>query len=391
MTSDIEARVPVTPKVLREARLRANLTVPVAVSKINQELESEGESSLTEGNLQAWEQGSSLPSLLEAEVAARIYLIPFIDLFQPSLPDEPLTDFRRLAGDGSPLSYEARTRLAQFDRFYRAARRISTALGIAEDTAIPQAPFTSLTSEADIEALAKSIRQQFRMAVDSQPEWKSDAEALEYWRSAIEETGTFVFSLSLPVEDCRGASRWEQGGPPAILLNIADAISAQLFSLLHEYAHLVFAVERVEGAICDPALRTASQEEQVANRLAAAVLLPRALLRSLLPQSEMPANYSAWPSDVRVMLRRALRVSHSVIGIRLEQLGFVKEAGVVPWRYGQSFGRARGKPVWQRYRRYLGTRTLDLARTALREERISPVELSRIIGIKVRDLETAVG
>jgi len=63
--------------------------------------------------------------------------------------------------------------------------------------------------------------------------------AFDDLRSAIESSGVFVFLSSLNVDEVRGLSKWEKGGPPAILVNLADSTAARLFTLMHEYAHLV--------------------------------------------------------------------------------------------------------------------------------------------------------
>jgi Zn-dependent peptidase ImmA (M78 family) len=192
----------------------------------------------------------------------------------------------------------------------------------------------------------------------------------------------------MDVDEVRGLSKWERGGPPAVLINAADSVAARIFTLMHEYAHLV--VSHAERPfVCDPS-QAARGVERVANRIAAAALLPKQLIEPLVVAGERDLAYGDWPPGFRASLRRALHVSHPVIGIRLTDLGLAAGPGRTKsfWRAGGGFGLSR-LTMGQRYRKYLGARTMSLAAAALADGRLDPAGASRTLGIPTKHFEAA--
>jgi len=388
------ARISVNPTVLRQARSGLNLDFDEAVALLNNLLRREDEEPVSTADVRSWEDGTQQPTLVQAETLAAAYLVPFVALFQTELPPPNMTDFR--SGPGSravPLSYDTFEKFNRLSRFYLVAKHVSVGLGLIEDVAVPSVELREVRQAEDMEVIASRVRASLDISDDLQLSWESDEEALDAWRQRLEAVGIFVFALPIAVAECRGASMWEPGGPPAVLLNSADGTTAQLFTLMHEHAHLILAKQ--EGAInlCDPSVAARSREEQLANRFAAASLLPRPLVFRLLPDPVPSQNYSDWPQSERIRLRRSLRVSNAAIGIRLQQLGIVADAGLQTfWRRPSTFiPHGVSRPVWQRYRRYLGLHTTRLARRAIDLKIMSPTEISRILDIKVKDVEAMVG
>jgi Zn-dependent peptidase ImmA (M78 family) len=270
------------------------------------------------------------------------------------------------------------------------AKHVSSGLGLPEEGVVPGINLSDVDHAEDVELIASDLRESLRISEELQVSWKTDAEALSEWRERVEAAGIFVFALPMAVAECRGASIWETEGPPAILLNSSDGTTAQLFTLMHEYAHLMISQRRGAINLCDPSRRARNREERLANRLAAAVLLPRSLILSRVPDP-VPANsYSDWPSKDRRRLRDSLNVSYAAIGIRLKELGIVGEAGAQTfWRKPSSFvPRGVSRPAWQRYRRYLGSHATRLAKRAVDSETMTAAEVARLLDLKVSDVET---
>jgi Zn-dependent peptidase ImmA (M78 family) len=359
---------------------------------LERELGDEAATSYSEERIAAFERGATPVTLVELEALARVYLVPFVALLQSELPQTPVSDFRKTAdGRQSPMSYETFKRLDRYDSFHETARRVADALNLTEPR-IARVSLTSTRSSADIESLATSIRTSLKLSQIDQRAFSSEYEALEGWRTSVENAGVFVFTLPMDVGECRGASRWEPPGPPSILINLTDAPTAQLFTLLHEYTHLVF-TEQPDINLCDPSQEPSAREERLANRVAAAVLMPKRWVMESIPPHVPTRSYKAWPNAARAQMKKLFSVSHAVIGIRLRELGVVKDSGYSAsfWKQPTEFRRGKNSPVWQRHRRYLGKRTLSLARQAVTSEHLSVSELARWLDLKVRDVEQAIG
>jgi Zn-dependent peptidase ImmA (M78 family) len=379
--------------VLREARARAGLSIERAAELASKVAAREGAGPINAQRLRSWEAGETQPTIVQAEVLTQIYFIPFVSLFQPELPSKRVTDFRRGSeGQSEPLSYETLKRLHTFEaKLYSLAKRLATELGIIEDIHIPKINLNTIESADSLEDIASQVRQLLGVSQETQLLWNDEESALMAWRDSVEAKGVFVFSLSMEVTECRGASLWEDAGPAAILLNTADDKTAQQFTLMHELAHLIF-TERKRGlTLCDPASSHAPSEERFANRFAAAVLLPRSLVERVLPRRLPTGAFADWAPRERRRLRRDLKVSQEAIGIRIQELDIAPYGGKRSFWVQSPLHRTRSRPVWERYRRYLGSRTVQLGREVLNSEAMSIGELCRILDIKAKDVEKAIG
>lgn len=387
----LQSRVRVNGATVRSTRLRVGLSERETIERLNSILLRYDDEPVSTEQLRQWETGDGQPTVPEAEALADVLLLPFCTLLSSTKPPPDLVDFRRgPLGKAGPLSYETFRKLEQFHSFYRLAKELALATGRLEDVHVPPPPRGLLGDRDAVEQVGGRIRAAWGLTAARQLNWNTDEEAFEDVKAAVEATGVFVFSLSLNVEEVRGASRWAPGGPPAILVNLADSVTARLFTLAHEYAHLVLA-KPGRAFVCDPSSPSLAAEA-LANKVAASALVPQELLSQILEGETLGSAFREWPAPVRTALRRAFRVSNDVIGIRLSQLGIVTDPGLTKgfWRRGKGFGRGN-KPLAQRYRRYLGERSISLAAEAVSSESVSVAEISRVLGIGVTHVEGALG
>ena len=383
--------LPVTSSVVSLTRARLQLSLHGLAEAVSERLKAAKLDPVSVEDIGAWESGRGRPSLAQAEALADALLIPFCALMADDIEKDPVLDFRRAPNTASrdPLSYQTRIKLAQFEAFYRLAKELVRATETIEDVGVPNAPRADLRDPEAVEHAGKLVREAIGLSSKRQVSWADDNFAFADLRSAVESSGVFVFAFSLNVDEVRGVSKWERGGPPAVLVNTADSRAASLFTLMHEYAHLV-ASNPNRAFVCDPATPGLGAEA-LANRIAGAALIPRSLLEALLVDTgprHLP--YNAWPKNLRSMLRNSLNVSHPVIGIRLSHLNLAAGPGVTKsfWRHGAGFGRGNATTA-ERYRRYLGKRTWDLAATAVDRDLLSPATISRLLDISTKHVEAA--
>ena len=229
------------------------------------------------------EAGRADPTVAEIEALATVYLVPFSSIVTGSPIGSPRRDFRRVAESGAAsLSYETLGRLHRFDQFYEVARRLAIATSSTEDIGIPTPAGLNSLDPSSGEELGERIREHLGVTDQLQRGWESDEEAHAFWVAGIEKAGVFVFRQGMDVTDMRGASRWDTGGPAAILINTADTVVAQTFTALHEFAHLVARAHDATN-ICDIS-DPWGNEETFANRVAGSALLPESLIRGAVAQ-----------------------------------------------------------------------------------------------------------
>lgn len=253
----------VKPKLLVWARKSAGLTLEAAASKTKLDAEV----------LDAWENGDEAPSLSQLRKLGEAYKRPIAIFF---LPEPPLTfdaqrEFRRLAGI-LPGKESPELRLALRNAVFR--REAALELHRLTGDPLPHID-VQLHPGMDPEEVGKMIRHLLGISWEQQISWSSAHEALNAWRTAIERLGVLVFQASgVALEEMRGTCIPDQP-LPVVVLNSKDAPHGRIFTLVHEYVHILLhngghQTSRMVGA--------RSPEEQplevAANAIAAATLLP---------------------------------------------------------------------------------------------------------------------
>lgn len=263
-----------------------------------------------------WETGEKHPTLKRLEQLSKIYKRPLAAFFLPEPPEEPPfpKDFRTLPAE-KRASFSPKTRLA-----IRRARRVrSLVIELAKTLNREVAPKIGRANLLDNpESVAMKARTRLGVEIQTQFAWKDENQALNEWKRAVESLGVMVFQLGVPLGETRGFSLTD-GEVPVIVLNLRDAVNARIFSLFHEYAHLLLS----DGGICDMEDRDGLSDEtksieKFCNHFAGALLVPKdALLDRIKPQGVT----SKWSDEILKQLAKSFKVSQEVILRRLVILG----------------------------------------------------------------------
>ena len=304
-----EAKVAFRPArgVLQWARETAGLTIADVASRL----------AVTPETVTKWESGDKEVLISRLEALARFYRRPLAALFLPAPPDTaPLPhDFRTLpAEQKTPLSTKTLLAIREARRIQHVAQELATDLGQAPADVCP-----TIASHAAPEHLAARERHRIGVTTSQQRSWRRPDIALRHWREALENLGILVLQFPMPMEDARGFSLAEEA-PAAIVLNAGDAASARIFTLFHEYAHLL----RGSSALCIPALGAeglphGTHEETFCNAFAGAFLVPAEAVADALAGRR--------PDDqVVAELATEFSVSRHVVLHRLKGLGLLSSA-----------------------------------------------------------------
>lgn len=223
--------------------------------------------------LRSWERGDSAPSLVQLRKLGEVYKRPIGVFFLPEPPKtfDAQREFRRLPGlvpGKEPPELRLALRWALFRR--ETARELFDLVGER-----PPELTAALHPRMDGEEAGSSVRALLGIAWQTQTGWRGEHDALRAWRNAVEAQGVLVFQTSgIALETLRATCipdlPW-----PVILLNAKDAPYGRVFSLLHEFVHILLhagghQTSRMQGA------RSPEEEplEVAANAYAAAALLP---------------------------------------------------------------------------------------------------------------------
>ncbi|MFO7899038.1 MAG: ImmA/IrrE family metallo-endopeptidase [Planctomycetota bacterium] len=335
------------------------------------------------------EAGEALLTVNQLRKAARLYRRPLATFFLPEPPRDFHVphDYRQVPGaPPKPLSPEfiAAVREAEYRR--------DVATQFADE--IPEDPrrfIGSVSLNAEADSVARKIRRMLGLSLQTQKLWNTNYDALNAWKEAIEEQGVLVFHFSsVDVQEVRAFSI-NQTVFPIIAVNGADSPTGRVFSLLHEFTHLL--LDR-EGA-CNFREHERGQFEErtvevFCNYSAGATLVPAGSLLAH-PLVRRAGKGSTWTDEQLAHLADLYHVSRQVVLRRLLIVGKTNrrfyrlkrqdlaEAGAEK--------RAGGFLTWpQRVVRGLGRPFLRIILEAYYREAMTSSDLAEVIGVRLKHL-----
>jgi Zn-dependent peptidase ImmA (M78 family) len=226
-----------------------------------------------------WEAGRIQPGLTQLRALASKLKRPLATFMLPGPPalPTPTLEFRHPPGvKRRALNPEERRRVREATRLQRVLTWLTSELKRQE----VDLPRVSAASSAEREA--KAARSRLLPTAVGQKRWQSAAAAFHAWRAALEQSGVFVLAFPMGSDACRGFSLWNDRAP-VIAVNTAWSIEARIFTLFHEYGHLL---TRTNSACVEGTHRRTSAQSDTVERwceqFAAAAILPREELERLL-------------------------------------------------------------------------------------------------------------
>jgi Zn-dependent peptidase ImmA (M78 family)/transcriptional regulator with XRE-family HTH domain len=272
----MSTRVEVNPELLAWARQRSGLPLEDLARRFPM--------------LPSWERGEQQPTLkqLESFAQATHTAVGFLFLPEPPVERIPIPDFRTI-GDTSVRNPSADL----LDTIYQCQQRQDWYREFATVNHEPAVEFVgSLNTAVPVVAAAESMRVALGFGVEERGTTRSDA--LRILNGRAEALGFLVMvngvvgsntHRKLNPREFRGFALADQLAP-LVFVNGADAKAAQIFTLMHELAHLWLG----GTALDDPDLTAGpgQETEQWCNQVAAEVLLPLAAIPGVMvPQEEL--------------------------------------------------------------------------------------------------------
>jgi Zn-dependent peptidase ImmA (M78 family)/transcriptional regulator with XRE-family HTH domain len=297
---------PVTPSVLAWARRGVGVSIEDAAKRATVPVE----------RLTSWEAGETEPTVAKLRSLADLYLQPLAVFFLPEPPAniEPFRDFRKL-----PSGTDAAWDRAMHKIYRRALRQQATVSELLEQEGEWRRALLPAFKLADAtEAAGETARTALGVSLSDQWAWKRAEKALTGWMEAVESLGVLVLRTSdVPLERMRGFSL-SQGDVPVIVVNAQDAHHGQVFTLAHEFAHLMLR----EGGLCglfEPDSGAGRQIEAWCNATAGSLLLPR----KAMSEHEVLSSPGQrdWSDDDLTDLSERYGVSKEAVLLRLVTLG----------------------------------------------------------------------
>jgi Zn-dependent peptidase ImmA (M78 family)/DNA-binding XRE family transcriptional regulator len=278
----------ITPGIVRWARERTGTSLEKLANKIN----------VKATNLEAWEEGEKRPTFRQAENLARTLSIPLGYLFLSEPPDTTiaLPDLRTVAGhvtrDASPEF---------IDQFYDIVLKQQWYRAYLEEEHENALPFVrSYTLDSSVFTVAADIAEKLMLDDGLREESVSFADFLRRIIQNAESIGVLVFRSGvaaannrrkLSVDEFRGFAISDDLAP-AVFINSRDAQSAQIFTCIHELAHVWIGASGISNTVfTEKSDEQINRTERFCNSIAAQVLIPEArFLAAWQQQSPIERN-----------------------------------------------------------------------------------------------------
>ncbi|MGH7490422.1 MAG: ImmA/IrrE family metallo-endopeptidase, partial [bacterium] len=213
--------------------------------------------------------------------------------------------------------------------------------------------------------------------------WPDDETALKAWRNTLTNVGVFVFKDAFRVEGYSGFSLYDDVFP-IIYVNNSSTKTRQIFTLIHELAHLLFhtsGIDTLEDRFIPALPDRPKRIEILCNRFAARFLVPEAAFAEALAGRE-PSERTA------EFLAARFHVSREFIYRKFLDRGLIKQADYT--RAAQRWAEqiqpgSGGNPYWNKIS-YLGRDYIALAFNQYHQHRINDVQLAEYLDTKPKNL-----
>ena len=267
----------------------------------------------TEDVIIAIEQGKKNPSMRQLKLLAVAFHRPLATFLLP----EPKKE--------KPLPKDYRTIQNQRGIFHRqtlyAIRKARNLQTISQNLALQSniqlaADIKTVTIEESPTKLGAYYRSKFQLSNEKQQTFKTSYQFFKFLRQTLEKINILVFQFSMPIKDARGFTLVDEN-PLVIVVNQKDSIEARLFTLMHEFAHVLLG----ETIIDNPSFEITKKNkiEYWCNEFAASFLLPLGFTFELLEGFDTGFDEAM---HLRILTRKT-KLSKSMIYYNLYKHKFV--------------------------------------------------------------------
>ncbi len=260
----------ITAKVFKWARESAKMTEEIAASKVAVPIEK----------FKEWENGNDYPTIRQAQKLAKAYRRPFALFFLPDVPNDfqPLQDFRKAGSkELSTSSIFIIREIQQKQAWIRDVNEENNENKV------------SFIGKYSIKDNPKIVAQDILNELNINPLNYSSNNPILEWIDKAESNGVFISRSSFIHPRLKLDSNEIQGFAiadsyaPFVFINSDDWNAPQLFTLVHELAHLWISETGISNDI-EPSIKNINEYNPIelfCNEVAANALIPIEFIENL--------------------------------------------------------------------------------------------------------------
>ena len=259
------------------------------------------------------ESGKRSPTMRQLRVLSEIYKRPIASFFL-SKPKQELPmpkDYRFLPNKTNVFDRKTILAIRRTRSLQNLSKELSLNINYATKTEIKSAKLTD-----NPELIASEYREMLNLDIEKQRKFRDAYKMLGHLRDVLEDLNILVFHFSMPIEDARGFALADET-PNIIVINSKDSIEARLFTLMHEFGHIILGETVIDFP--EESLQARNNIEAWCNAFSSAFLLPKEVSMDLFTKNK----YKLTETDTLNALSKKYKVSKAVLLVKMVSLNYI--------------------------------------------------------------------
>jgi Zn-dependent peptidase ImmA (M78 family) len=252
-------KVEVDPKVFKWLRESSGWSIDDVAKRLKTSIEV----------VKAIEEGERQPTLRQLKELSNAYKRPIASfLLSEPIKEPPMPKDYRMLPDRKDI-FDKKT--IYVIRKARTLQDIGRELSINIDYST-KPKVKKIKTKQNPEEIAAHYRELFELTEEKQKKFKTAYKLFHHLRDVFEEMNILIFQFSMPIDDARAFTLTDKT-PNIIVVNSKDNIEARLFSLIHEFGHVILGEPGIDFP--DISISTNNEVESWCNIFASSFLLPK--------------------------------------------------------------------------------------------------------------------
>ena len=288
-------KVNVNPEIIKWSIKNINMPEEVIIKKIG----------ITKNIFDKWINNLDKPTYIQLQkLAKNVRVSPLIFLSDKPPNEEPMRVFRTY-NNTDQKSYDTLLMIKRITFLQDVVYNLYNNLNLRKEANIER--YSIKTNPKEI---AENERKKF-FDLDNQLQSKTKYEVLRKFRTQVEDNNILV--MQFPFEDIRGLSLIDKN-PYIIILNSRDDPTSRIFTLFHEYAHILLGINELDE---DSNYSSSDKIEEWCNNFASYFLISDDRIKQYVNKFD---NID----KIVTSISNRYKLSYSMIFYRLYKLNYIQ-------------------------------------------------------------------
>ena len=259
------------------------------------------------------ESGKRSPTMRQLRVLSEIFKRPIASFFlsKPKQESPMPKDYRLLPNKTNVFDRKTILAIRRTRSLQNLSKELSLNINYTTKTEIKSAKLTD-----NPELIASEYREMLNLDIEKQRKFRDAYKMLGHLRDVLEDHNILVFQFSMPIEDARGFALADET-PNIIVINSKDSIEARLFTLMHEFGHIILGETVID--LPEESLQVRNNIEAWCNTFSSAFLLPKEVAIDLFDKNK----HNLTETDTLNALSKKYKVSKAVLLVKMVNLNYI--------------------------------------------------------------------